>query len=106
MEAKSALDEQQADLIPDKEFVELRELLLGDQMQKVEELRNRLDDPSVRAGEVSKILAQALALSIQRDQKISSALHPVIQHSLRTSVEQEPEILATALFPIVGQAVR
>ncbi|MGD0646418.1 MAG: OmpA family protein [Acidobacteriaceae bacterium] len=106
MEAKSALDEQQADLTPDREFIELRELLLGDQMQKVEELRNRLDDQSVRAGEVSKILAQALSLSIQRDQRISNTLHPVIQHSLRTSVEREPEILATALFPIVGQAVR
>ena len=106
MEAKSALDEPQADLIPEKEFTELRELLLGDQMQKVEELRNRLDDPGVRAGEISKILAQALSLSMQRDQKISSALHPVIQQSLRTSVEKEPEILATALFPIVGQAVR
>jgi outer membrane protein OmpA-like peptidoglycan-associated protein len=106
MEAKSGLEEQQADLIPDREFNELREVLLGDQMQKVEELRNRLDDPSVRAGEVSRILAQALALSIQRDKKISSALHTVIQHSLRTSVENEPEILATALFPIVGQAVR
>ena len=106
METKSALDEQQSDLIPDREFVELREVLLGDQMQKLEELRNRLDDPSVRATEVSRILAQALSLSIQRDQRISSTLHPVIQHSLRTSVEQEPEILATALFPIVGQAVR
>ena len=106
METKSALGEQPSDLIPDREFVELREVLLGDQMQKLEELRNRLDDPSVRAGEVSKILAQALSLSIQRDQKISSTLHPVIQHSLRTSVEKEPEILATALFPIVGQAVR
>jgi len=106
METKSALDEQPADLTPDREFIELRELLLGDQMQKVEELRNRLDDSSVRAGEVSKILAQALSLSIQHDQRISSTLHPVIQHSLRTSVEREPEILATALFPIVGQAVR
>ncbi len=106
MEAKGGLDEQQADVIPDREFIELREVLLGDQMKKVEELRNRLDNPSVRAEEVSKILAQALSLSIQRDQKISSTLHPVIQHSLRTSVEREPEILATALFPIVGQAVR
>jgi outer membrane protein OmpA-like peptidoglycan-associated protein len=106
METKSALDEPQADSIPDREFIELREVVLGDQMQKVEELRRRLDDPGVRAGEVSRILAQALSLSIQRDQKISSTLHPVIQHSLRTSVEREPEILATALFPIVGQAVR
>ncbi len=106
MNTESSLDEQQADSIPDREFIELREVLLGDQIQKVEELRKRLDDPSVRAGEVSKVLAQALSLSIQRDQRISNALHPVIQHSLRTSVEKEPEILATALFPIVGQAVR
>jgi len=106
METKSPWDDQQADSIPEKEFIELRELLLGDQMQKVEELRTRLDDPGVRAEEVSKVLTQALSLSIQRDQSIATTLHPVIQHSLRTSVEKEPEILATALFPIVGQAVR
>ncbi len=106
MNSKGSLDEQQVDSLPDKEFTELRGLLLGDQIQKLEELRKRLDDPGLRAQEISRILAQALSLSIQRDQRISSALHPVIQHSLRTSVENEPEILATVLFPIVGQAVR
>lgn len=106
MDTKSSLDERQVDSSPDNEFTQLREVLLGDQIQKVEDLRKRLDDPSVRASEVSRVLAQALSQSIQRDQKISNALHPVIQHSLRTSVEKEPEILATALFPIVGQAVR
>ena len=106
MEAKSSSEEQQTDSISDREFVELREVLLGDQMQKVEALRRRLDDPGARAEEVSRILAQALSMSIQRDQKLSKILHPVIEQSLRTSVEREPEILATALFPIVGQAVR
>lgn len=106
METKTSLDEQEADSIPEREFLELREVLLGDQIHKVEELRKRLDDPSLRAGEMSRVLAQALSLSIQRDQRIASTLHPVIQQSLRISVEKEPEILATALFPIVGQAVR
>jgi len=58
METKSPWDDQQADSIPEKEFIELRELLLGDQMQKVEELRTRLDDPGVRAEEVSKVLTR------------------------------------------------
>lgn len=106
MDTRSTVHEGEAGSIQDRDFFELRELIIGDQIQKIEELRKRLDDPSLRSQEVSRILAQALSLAIQRDSRVPVALQPIIEDSLRTSVERDPGLLATALFPIVGQAVR
>jgi outer membrane protein OmpA-like peptidoglycan-associated protein len=99
----SLLKEQE---VADDNFVALRELLLGDQIREVEALRRRLDDPIVRSQETSRILADALSISVHRDQKTRSALHPIVEESLRASVEKNPALLASVLFPIVGQAVR
>lgn len=87
-------------------FTELRELLLGDQIRYLEEVRRRLDDPNLRSRETSKILADALSLSVGQDQKVQAVLHPIVEESLRTSLGKNPALLAGLLFPIVGQAVR
>jgi hypothetical protein len=106
MDTRSTVHEGEVGSIEDKDLFELRELLVGDHIHKIEELRKRLDDPVLRSQEVSRVLAQALSLAIQRDSRVPVALHPIIEDSLRTSVERDPALLATALFPIVGQAVR
>ena len=106
MDTRSTVREEGTGPTQDSDFFALRELIIGDQIQKLEELRKRLDDPNLRSQEVSKVLAQALSLAIQRDARVPVALQPIIEDSLRTSVEKDPGLLATALFPIVGQAVR
>lgn len=88
------------------EFVELQNLILGDQIRQLDELRRRLDDPNLRSQETSRIFVQALSLSAQSDRRLQPTLQPVIEEALRVSVERNPQLLATALFPIVGQAVR
>jgi outer membrane protein OmpA-like peptidoglycan-associated protein len=87
-------------------MVELQELLFGDTMRQVEALRARLDDAEVRAFEESRTIAQSMALSAKRDPKLKRVLAPLVEESLRLSVDQNPGLLAGALFPIVGEAVR
>ena len=89
-----------------KSLAELQELLFGEYMRHVQHLRNRLDDADLRALEDSKILAQSLTLSAKRDPKLKMALQPLVEESLRLSVDRDPAMLAGALFPIVGEAVR
>ncbi|GGG74899.1 OmpA family protein [Edaphobacter dinghuensis] len=100
------MSEQQVEIGSEKDFIELRKLLLGDLIKQLEELRRRLDDPNLRSEEVSKVLAQALSLSIKHDRRVQNALQPIVEQSLRISVEKDPELLAGTLFPIIGQAVR
>ncbi len=106
MDDRSTLKEHEQAQASEHSFVELRDLLLGDQIRELEELRRRLDDPNLRTQETSKILADALSLSIQRDRRVQSVLQPIAEDSLRASVEKNPNLFADAVFPIVGQAVR
>jgi len=102
-----------ADLERDSEFdqgrdelAELRALLLGQQLVELEALRKRLDDPQVRAEELSQILGKAVALSFKRNRDLQRAFNPVVEQALKISIANNPSILATSLAPIIGDAVR
>ncbi len=88
------------------ELAELRALLLGQQLVELEALRQRLDDPEVRADELSQILGKAVALSIRRDRSLQRSFHPIVEQALKISIAKNPEILATSLAPIIGETVR
>ncbi len=85
-----------ADLKPDPEFdqhpdelAELRALLLGQQLVELEALRKRLDDPELRAEEVSQILGKAVALSIKRDGGLQRSFYPIVERALKDLDPQE-----------------
>ncbi len=88
------------------ELAELRALLLGQQLVELEALRKRLDDPEVRAEELSQILGEAVVLSVKRDGNLQRSLYPVVERALKISIHKNPGLLATSLAPIIGEAVR
>jgi OOP family OmpA-OmpF porin len=88
------------------ELAELRALLLGQQLVELEALRKRLDDPDLRAEELSQILGKAVALSSKRDGGLKRSLYPIVEQALKISIKNDPSILATSLAPIIGEAVR
>ncbi len=88
------------------ELAELRALLLGQQLVELEALRKRLDDPELRAEELSQILGRAVALSIKRDGGLQRSFYPIVERALKISITKNPGILATSLAPIIGDAVR
>jgi len=92
---------------PDRdELAELRALLLGQQIVELQALQQRLDDPNVRAEEISQILGKAVALSLKRDGGLQRSFYPVVEQALKISVAKNPAILATSLAPLIGDAVR
>ena len=102
-----------ADLKNDPEFdhrqdelTELRALLLGQQIIELQQLHKRLDDPNLRAEELSQVLARAVALSLKRDRDLQRSFYPIVEQALKISVTRNPAFLATSLAPIIGEAVR
>ena len=81
-------------------------MLLGQQIVELQALQKRLDDPNVRAEEISQILGKAVALSIKRDGGLQRSFYPVVEQALKISVAKNPAIIATSLAPIIGEAVR
>jgi len=88
------------------ELNELRALLLGQQIVELEALRKRLDDSDIRAEEVGRVLAKAVALTVKQDQSLQRSFYPIVEQALKISISRNPGILATSLAPIIGETVR
>jgi OOP family OmpA-OmpF porin len=92
---------------PDRdELAELRALLLGQQIVELQALQERLDDPDVRAEELSHVLARTIAISTKRDREVQRSFYPIVEEALKISITKNPAILATSLAPIIGDSVR
>jgi flagellar motor protein MotB len=89
-------------------LAELRAILLGPDRAAWEAMRQRLDNPSQRAEDVAGVLAEAVRLRsrLHADVKLRRALQPLLEEALQLSVQSNPRMLADALFPIFGKAIR
>ena len=87
---------------------ELRELLFHSERRELVALRERLQNPNLRAQDVSEILAEAIRLRREHGggEALSEALGPSVEEALRESVRKDPGVLADALFPSMGPAIR
>jgi outer membrane protein OmpA-like peptidoglycan-associated protein len=79
---------------------ELRSLLLGPELQA------RIMNLKLRPEDVSRALPEAIILSAEEQEKLTTAAVPTVEDAIRTSVNQDHNILSEALFPIIGPATR
>lgn len=72
---------------------------------EVEEL-SELKELLIDADGVSQVLSQAVSISTASDDQLARALRPTIEQSLEESTRRNPGMLAEAIFPILGPAIR
>jgi OOP family OmpA-OmpF porin len=87
-------------------IAELRDIIVGPEKARIDRLEDRLNDPTGRTEEISHHLAEALILRSGRDDKIGQALEPTIADAIKASVQKKPQVLADALFPLMGPGIR
>jgi OOP family OmpA-OmpF porin len=102
----SDADSQQAD--SKQAYDELRHLIVGPEQEGLKQIQDRLDDTDRRAEDVSSVVAEAIQMRREKgdDEALAEALAPTIQDTLRESVRRDPHVLADALFPVMGPAIR
>jgi outer membrane protein OmpA-like peptidoglycan-associated protein len=100
--SKRPTSDQQAPIT--EPLAELRAILLGPDRAAWDSMRQRLDNPARRAEDVAAVLAEAVRL--RSDAKLRRALQPLLEDALQRSVQANPKMLADALFPIFGKAIR
>ena len=88
------------------EFAALRHLLVGPEQNRLEELATELRDRHVSASDLAEHLPEAIVLRGKRDKQIGRALAPTVETALRESIRRNPREIATAIFPILGPAIR
>ncbi|MGO8878682.1 MAG: OmpA family protein [Desulfomonilaceae bacterium] len=90
----------------DDSLVELRRLILGTMESDLAQLQLRLDDPDLRANELSRVLPEAIVKRSTRDDSLVTALTPTVEKSVRFSIKGNLKAFADALFPVMGPAIR
>ncbi len=88
------------------ELNSLRTLILAPEQLEINEIKERLNDPEIRAEELSRIIAEAIVIRASKDRKLATALLPTIEEVIRDSVKRDPKFLADSIFPIIGPAIR
>lgn len=90
-----------------------RGLELGDLQRTIEEdhrrlrlLEERVSNPEVQTRAVSRVLPQAIAIRSRQDHALSDALEPTVESALRAAVRDDPKLVADAIYPIIGPAIR
>ena len=88
------------------ELAELRELLVGAERRQLEALGRRLDELGISPESLAEHLPQAIALRAARDRQLARALAPTVEGAIGESVRRNPREIATAIFPVLGPAIR
>ena len=89
-----------------RELSELRDLLFGAERRQIDELRRRLDTAELTPDELAEKLPQAIVQRAARDRQLALALAPTVESAIKESVRRDPRAFATAIFPVLGPAIR
>jgi len=89
-----------------RELSELRDLLFGAERRQIDELRRRLDTAELTPDELAEKLPQAIVQRAARDRQLALALAPTVESAIKESVRRDPREFATAIFPVLGPAIR
>ena len=84
----------------------LREILLASELDEIEGLRRRLDDPDIRADEAARVLAEAVRRASRGDPDLAVALRPLVEAGFQESIRQNPAAIVDTIYPILGPAIR
>ena len=88
------------------DLAELRELILGAERRRLEELERRIDAAGLNREALAELLPEAVALRAGRDRQLARALAPTVENAIGESVRRNPRPIATAIFPVLGPAIR
>jgi outer membrane protein OmpA-like peptidoglycan-associated protein len=84
----------------------LRELLGVADAEGVREIFRRLDDPEIRARDLSGVLPDAVMLSARGDDRLGDALEPSVQRAVHAAIHHDPGSFADALYPAMAPTIR
>ncbi len=91
---------------PKAELAELRRLLIEPEQTKIDNILERLNNPRVRAREMSRTLPEAIRIRTGQDDAITDTLGPTIVSAFHNSIKKDPRPVAEAISPLMGPAIR
>lgn len=65
-----------------------------------------MENPNISAEDVSQLLPEAIILRSLKDKQLSEAIVPTVETAIEVSVKKDLNVLADAIFPVIGPASR
>lgn len=84
----------------------LRDLLAGPERRRLDQLEEEFDESRLTPEAIAAHLPEAIALRAGQDRQLARALGPTVEGAIRESVRRNPSQIATAIFPVLGPAIR
>jgi outer membrane protein OmpA-like peptidoglycan-associated protein len=88
------------------ELAELRALLVGPEQLQLSKLQERLDNPQLRAEDISGVLPHAIFIRASKDLQPGRAPVPAVEEALAATASAGPRALVDALAPLMGPTLR
>lgn len=98
--------EEPAQLDDAEAMAELRRLLLEPEHIQLSNILERLNNPRVRAREISRPLPEAIRIRNAQDDALTDALAPTVVTAFHNSIKKDPRPVAEAISPLMGPAIR
>src|SRR5258706_14199544 len=86
------------------EFAELRRLLIGQDLDQLAAINDRLDNPARRSADFAQVLPDPIRAARVRNPR--EAFEPIFEKSFQRSVRKHPRALADAISPVTGPPLR
>lgn len=104
--ADESIDTHASGIEPiDPRLAQLRDLLLGQEIETLSRLTQYFDDPEQLAAIVGRILPTALAQAWAQNKSLGPILAPVFEEATRSSIRRDPRTLVNILHPLMGPAI-
>jgi outer membrane protein OmpA-like peptidoglycan-associated protein len=87
-----------------RELAELRELLVGQEIEELASVQARLSDPTKRAQDLAQVLPDAIKSA--KAKSLRDALEPIVEKSFHHAVRKNPGEVVEAIYPVIGPSIR
>lgn len=85
---------------------ELRQIIVGDNSERLNELKDRIEDVEMRTRDVAEVLAPAIDANVKHDDRLVDALKRPVSEGLKQAIRLEPETYADILYPAIAPSIR
>lgn len=86
------------------ELEELRELLIGQELDGLADVQGRLSDPQRRAQDLAQVLPEAIKSA--KAKSLRESLEPIVEKSFHHAVRKNPGEVVEAIYPVIGPSIR
>jgi OOP family OmpA-OmpF porin len=84
----------------------LRELINSPVEERIDTLKNHVENPQQQIDDVARVLPQAVHHQKDKGRNLAKAMAPIVDDAIGVSVRKNPKPVVDALYPIIGPAIR